>query len=440
MRRLVRILGFLLIMAALLLLAWPIIPILWQVPSSNKGSAIAKIMCFDEHNRRLIIHSSENQLELRSLQTDTGSVQTITPLDQTRVDHTMGMIYLSQDRTRFMRWIYGKPLLAMHDAQSGKLLYEKKPLDEENSRGEPRSVSFSHDGTLAAAQFRSEILVWKAGTGESYCRFMMHHGSYGEFFNEEKGPTDDMRFSLDNRYLAVCGEREGTLIYDLQKKYFLDVAKKPGIPHFIGNDRLAILSRRGGKRHPALFEIRAESVELIKADEPLADDYAVVSNNASQYFITSSKPEIANIIQAIPSWFPAWVKNKLNEWWFGKESVAIEITGHDIGTREVKSRMVISVVPYTLQFMVMPGTENQLQISEDGKYLAINDTKTIRLWEPQKRRSLISWLAIVMLSLIGLLLLFWKFVRRSTTSRSSGQVILPSSPAPSSLPHLPLQT
>jgi hypothetical protein len=40
---------------------------LWQLPSSNKGSAIAKIMCFDEHNRRLIIHSSENQLELRSL-------------------------------------------------------------------------------------------------------------------------------------------------------------------------------------------------------------------------------------------------------------------------------------------------------------------------------------------------------------------------------------
>jgi hypothetical protein len=419
MRRLARILGFLMIIAALLLLTWPIKPILWQIPSSDNGKTISKIMCFDEHKHRLITHSSENQLELRSFQIDTGVIQSVTPLDQTKMDRTTGMIFLSQDRTRFMRWIHGSPLVTMHDAQSGNLLYEQKPLDEANRGGEPRAVSFSPDGTLAAAQFRSEILVWKAGTGESYCRFMMHHGSYGEFFNEDKGPTENMRFSQDNRYLAVCGEREGTLIYDLNKKYFLDVAKKPGIPHFIGINRLAILSSRGGKRHPALFEIRAESVDLTKSDEPLADGYAVVANNGSQYFITSSKADVANIIQTLPNWFPAWVKNKLNEWWFGKQSMAIEIRGHDIATAEEKSRMVISVVPYTLQFLVMPGTGNQLQVSEDGRYLAINDTQTIKLWEPQRKRSMIYWLAITTLSFFGLLLLFWKYNRRSTTSRQS---------------------
>ncbi|MBL8821325.1 MAG: WD40 repeat domain-containing protein [Planctomycetia bacterium] len=416
--------GIILVTIALMILFWPVSHLSWSMLQQS-GRSEDRILWLDEHRRLLMtVHTQGTQdattsnweIELRSYDCLTGMPQSF-PLLSDNSGRWRPQVQFSEDRSLYAVWSTEKPEIVIYKALGTspcfRIRLELSPLMI------PSSVTFSPDGSVLAVQLAEEIHVWNLTNGQLHCKFVPPQTTQNDNYLGSN-MMQNMSISSDNCLLAISGQGKGIAVYHLQKKYLVGQVPQFGIPRFVSTSRLAVLPRRGEKKHAAYYAIGEEYVTTEEGPVPLPPTEVAVSTNSRCYYTVTDSAGLIPYQTNLPAWVPDWIQRQWVDW-FSKGSITVKLRGYDIITKKPIMEQSLSIIAYTHPFMVMPGTQNQLVVSESGRIITNNDTHAIWVWEHDSGRGIMRWLGAGFLTMAGAWLSIRpRWFRRQAVARING--------------------
>jgi hypothetical protein len=298
--------------------------------------------------------------------------------------------------------------------------------EADRDRRKVHSLAFSPDGSLLAASTRLSVVVWELSSGKVLQQSSLRAGPFsGLSLQPDSGEID---FSPDGRFLAATNVPCDVHVIEVSTGRVVGIVKDAVHPRFLAHNLVA--SR-------AIFYPGQASVHevfegnLCKIRGPTAGP-EVVAGKVSEGPMQDAGPvgvltvkRHASDPTTLPEWLPAgtrqWLRGAMGqdrEWWdlslrvgrTGEEGLRVPIDVHERQRRGISFDVRVGI----------PGDYPTFSatLSKDGRWVAIQDTNSVSVWEISSRRPLSCYLTCSCLLLLALWLAWPRKAKAAATPAS----------------------